>query len=227
MAHAQHTEVVVVDVPQTNSAGFWGFILSLLGVTCCVGTCISPIGMIVSLIGLGRQPRGFAIAGTVLGVIGTFGGVVFWSSGGAALSRVARNIGLMELPTIVTMWEAEKLVLEAYDENGSLPATLDDAASFGIAYSDQWGNDLVYRVNEDGDGFQFHSAGADGAWGTGDEVSYIVRDADDPNEFIVKRGTVRLLDATETVDPDAIEVPTGIEVEEPAETPEPPEGDGG
>ena len=85
------------------------------------------------------------------------------------------------------------------------------------------------RIELQADGYEFHSAGPDTAWGTGDELSYIVRDADEPDEFSAARGTVRLLDATDTPDPNELgtDLPTGIEVEDPAETPEPPEGDGG
>ncbi|MFG0304918.1 MAG: DUF4190 domain-containing protein [Phycisphaerales bacterium JB040] len=226
MPHEPHAEVVVVDVPQTNSAGFWGFVLSLLGVTCCAGTCLTWVGLILSLIGLGKEPRGFAVAGTVLGIIGTTGGLVFWGSGGRSVVRLARNVGLMEVQTYRAMWSAEQYVLDAYDDTGRLPATFDDATGGGLVFTDQWGTDLVYRVRPDGNGYEFHSAGPDTAWGTGDELSYVVRDADQPGEFTPSRGTVRLLDATSTTDPDELgtDLPTGVEVEQPAET---PESDGG
>src|SRR4051794_39566029 len=55
--------------PPTNGLGLAGFITSLVGlVTCGV---ISPVGLILSLIGLMKSPRGFAVAGTILGLIGS------------------------------------------------------------------------------------------------------------------------------------------------------------
>lgn len=194
--HEHHHETgTVVVVEQSNSAGFWGFILSLLGVTCCVGTCFSWVGLIVSLIGLGKRPRGFAIAGVVLGVIGTTGGLAFWGTAGKPVIRLARSIGLVEIRTVASMWEAEKLVLEAYDDTGRLPASLTDLADGTLVFTDEWGTPLGYRVSTNGQGYSLHSAGPDKLWGTGDEISYLVRDADEPGEFIASRGTVSLIDA--------------------------------
>ena len=52
----------------TNTIGLFGFIVALTGLLCCV---TFPIGLILSLIGLRKPPRGFAIAGTVIGSLGT------------------------------------------------------------------------------------------------------------------------------------------------------------
>lgn len=183
-------------VNETNGAGFWGFILSLLGVTCCVGTCFSWVGLVVSLVGLTKRPRGFAVAGVILGFIGTFGGLAFWGTAGKPVIRLARSIGLVEIRTVASMWEAEKLVLREYDETGLLPASMTDIADGALIFSDEWGTPLGYKVNNAGDGYSFHSAGPDTLWGTGDEISYTVLDADEPGEFIASRGTVSLIEAS-------------------------------
>jgi hypothetical protein len=60
---------VTVTHPPANNLGLAGFITSILGLISC--GVLSPIGLLLSLIGLTKRPRGFAIAGTVIGIIGT------------------------------------------------------------------------------------------------------------------------------------------------------------
>lgn len=50
--------------------GIAGFVLSLLGLVSC--GLLSPIGLILSWIGMYREPKGLAIAGFVMGLIGSF-----------------------------------------------------------------------------------------------------------------------------------------------------------
>lgn len=52
--------------PMSNSLGFAGFLCSTIGLVCTVGI-LCPIGFVLSLIGLRKQPRGFAIAGSIIG----------------------------------------------------------------------------------------------------------------------------------------------------------------
>ncbi len=58
----------------TNGLGLAGFLLSLVGFLSC--GLLSPVGLILSLVALGRQPRGFAVAGVVLGLIGSCGIII-------------------------------------------------------------------------------------------------------------------------------------------------------
>src|SRR3954447_25698103 len=57
----------VVNAPPTNGLGLAGSITSLVGIVTC--GVLSPVGLLLSLIGLLKSPRGFAVAGTVLGLI--------------------------------------------------------------------------------------------------------------------------------------------------------------
>jgi molecular chaperone DnaK len=57
--------------PPTNGLGIAGFVCSLVGL--CAGGLLSPVGLILSLVALGREPRGFAIAGVILGALGSCG----------------------------------------------------------------------------------------------------------------------------------------------------------
>ncbi|MFT5423362.1 MAG: FAD/FMN-containing dehydrogenase [Phycisphaerales bacterium] len=195
-AHTVHESHSVVVVSESNGAGFWGFILSLLGVTCCVGTCFSWVGLVVSLVGLTKKPRGFAIAGVVLGAVGTTGGIALWGTVARPATRWAGQMGLVEIRTAASIWNAEKLVIDRFESTGTLPTSLAEVTDGSLVYVDQWGTDLGYRASTSGEGYSLHSAGPDTAWGTGDEISYTVLDADEPGEFIVSRGTVSLIDAS-------------------------------
>lgn len=66
--------VVNVAAPQSNGMGTAGFVLALIGLffswVPLVGQAVWLVGLILSLVGLGREPRGLAIAGTIISLIG-------------------------------------------------------------------------------------------------------------------------------------------------------------
>ncbi|MGH7131311.1 MAG: hypothetical protein ACREJO_05135 [Phycisphaerales bacterium] len=64
--------VVIQQPPRSNGFGITGFILSLVALLggVCFGTLLSPLSLLLSIIGLRREPRGLAIAGTILSIIG-------------------------------------------------------------------------------------------------------------------------------------------------------------
>ena len=55
-----------------NTLGLAGFITSVVGIL--FGGLLCPVGLILSLVALGRPPRGFAVAGAVIGLLGSCGG---------------------------------------------------------------------------------------------------------------------------------------------------------
>jgi hypothetical protein len=59
------------DQPDQNGLGLASFIVSLVGLA-SVGL-LSPIGAVMGLIALRREPKGFAIAGVVIGLLGSIG----------------------------------------------------------------------------------------------------------------------------------------------------------
>jgi len=72
------------DGEQKNTIGLVGFIVSLASIISCCS--LAPIGLLLSFIGLFKAPRGFAIAGTVIGAVfslifllGVVGVVAMWS----------------------------------------------------------------------------------------------------------------------------------------------------
>lgn len=59
---------VVLPPPKENGLGIAGFIVSAIGIITCGVPSI--FGVILSAIGLGKEPKGMAIAGLILGLIG-------------------------------------------------------------------------------------------------------------------------------------------------------------
>ncbi len=157
---------------ESNGLGIAGFVVSLVG----IGSCglISPVGLILSMMAMKREPKGLAIAGLVLGVIGSLwliplfalgllGGILALFGLGAAVIAGDQFEASFELDTI----SAE--VTAYIDENGSLPASLDDLSLETWAKTDPWGNVYRYSIDESG-AWTLSSDGEDGVAGTADDV---------------------------------------------------------
>jgi hypothetical protein len=82
--------IIYIKHPETNVPGVVGFILSLFGILTC--GCILPLGLILSVIGLWNEPRGLAIAGTMIGIIGSA-----WMLPFIAIPFLATVLGFSEL----------------------------------------------------------------------------------------------------------------------------------
>lgn len=134
----------------TNVLGIVGFILAF---------CISPVGLIVSLLGLMKAPRGFAIAGVIIGLLGT--GV--WACGGFAYSKFGPEFQR----TIEMTKDFEEIQKVA-------TPTSTDISALGLSSdltTDPWGS--AYRIgpNADASSFQLTSDGPDKLPGTPDDYS--------------------------------------------------------
>ena len=57
------------DPPQ-NNLGLASFIISIVGLFAAGLLC--PVGAVLGIVAMGKQPRGFAIAGFIIGLIGSF-----------------------------------------------------------------------------------------------------------------------------------------------------------
>jgi hypothetical protein len=73
----QNTTIVYVNQPTSSGLAVAGFTFALLGFLTC--GCLSPIGLTLSVMSLDHKPRGLAIAGCILGGIGSLW--VFWFIG--------------------------------------------------------------------------------------------------------------------------------------------------
>lgn len=142
-----------------NILGIVGFILSL--------TCLlSPIGLLVSFIALFKRPRGFAIAGCLVGVLFSI------PHGYFAFSTI--RIAMMspaELTAEATKAELAAIFVaaeRAKDELGTLPDSADQLDLSESTATDYWGN--PYRLETgSGDSLVVISMGPDGILGTDDD----------------------------------------------------------
>lgn len=82
--NVSNTTTVVVEGSNSNSIGIAGFIIALLGLVFCwvplVNLILWFLGLIFSLIGLFKSPRGMAIAGIVLSLIIIFIIISIWGT---------------------------------------------------------------------------------------------------------------------------------------------------
>lgn len=154
----QGIEDVVVDQPgRSNVLGIVGFVLSF---------CLSPIGFIISLMALFTPPRGFAIAGTIVGLIGT----VIWAVVGYGF--VVAGGTMIAAGSIMLEYERISQAVEQHKQDtGSLPTSLDQTGLPQDQKIDYWGNAYVYEVADDGQSWSITSAYKDGTFGTGDDVT--------------------------------------------------------
>lgn len=143
-----------------NRLGLAGFIVSLVGLL-TLG-CLSPVGLVLSLIAVFRRPRGCAVAGLVLGCIGvTVGGIIgtkfvfSWLELAPAIS----DGGVI----------AEELAKYRQSHAGSFPPSLDDLPGLPVtAKVDEWKQLYHYRVCPEG-WVELTSDGEDGIPGTADD----------------------------------------------------------
>jgi hypothetical protein len=163
------TPRVTVTNPPPNNLGLAGFIISILGLISC--GVLAPIGLIVSLIGLTKRPRGFAIAGTIIGIIGS----VFLALVGVGIVLGLLGLGaaakhLQEVAT--THEQAMKLYVDLDQQRQRGGAALDATAANAVAarYNDGWGTPL--RAVVAGDAIDILSAGRDKQFDTDDDVRF-------------------------------------------------------
>ena len=138
--------------------GTAGFVLSLVGIVLTCGL-LCPIGLILSLIALRRQPKGLAIAGTVIGAIGS----VFVVIGGLAIGTGA----LADVLTAAKIGMAARSIENAREANGALPSN-DEGTALIAEHKDAWKNALRYEI--DGAEYTITSAGKDGVFDTDDDI---------------------------------------------------------
>lgn len=178
--------------PMSNSLGFAGFLCSLIGLLCTVGI-LCPIGFILSLIGLRKQPRGFAIAGAIIGFIGSIGLILAGIAGLLAFAAIAAVVH-HGFPFVHTVVDGASLYhqVELYKQSkGTLPTTITDLQVDSSATLDGWGRAFRYQLNPDGS-FTLISDGADGKQGTADDMSITSSEPEfsSPEQRSIPKGTV-------------------------------------
>ncbi|MHC5022347.1 MAG: type II secretion system protein GspG [Planctomycetota bacterium] len=183
---SQYTYQPAAPAAQSNGLGIAGFVCSLVGLL-FTGGLLSPIGLILSLVALGRQPRGFAVAGLVLGLLGMCGWGLAWLVAGAAiLAALGMAVAAVALAAIAEPQKAEvtadmvimAATIEAErDRTGTVPLDLDGIGLEGNMLIDPWGNPYRLVVDADGRDFDILSDGQDGQANTPDDISFHNLDA--------------------------------------------------
>ena len=173
---------VGVPVAPQNTLAIVGLVVSVVGLVGS-GGILCPIGLIISLIALGKPyGRGWAIGGIVVGLLGTCLGVVAIFILGAtimaAIAMIGAGVGVFAL--VATQGEkieisadmlsiADSVVISEL-ANGALPADLESLNIDMPTLTDPWGNPYRYILTEHGPGFEITSMGADGQPATDDDV---------------------------------------------------------
>ncbi|MGB0769034.1 MAG: hypothetical protein ACPGYV_15155, partial [Phycisphaeraceae bacterium] len=165
------------EPPPTNSLGIAGFVVSLSGLVACLGL-ISPIGLIISLIAMTKSPRGYAVAGSLLGLLGSvmgtaaillFTGVIGsgWNFGN---SYYYGGVSPTQYELDNASWDINQHFMNNVD-------TLPDQATGDAliaSYTDEWGNALVYTpVPGSTNSYTLKSPGPDGVANTYDDIDQV------------------------------------------------------
>lgn len=144
--------------PQSNVLGVVGFILAF---------CVSPLGLLLSLIALRKPPRGLAIGGVVVGLLGTAVWGVF-IAGGVMFGKYAMNA-----VEGVADYQAIRTAMTTYHQsNDAYPTSLDALSSLTAdEKNDPWGTPYKLVVKADGSGWELVSAGIDMTFDTPDDIT--------------------------------------------------------
>jgi len=143
----------------SNPLGIVGFILAF---------CLSPIGLIISLIALTKQPRGFAIAGVIIGLLGSgvwacFGwGYAMFGKFGAQVVELGAEYKAID----------ESIANYQATNNGNLPPDLAALQLPGHGAIDPWNTQYKYEPGADGKTWSLTTAGIDAVFGTADDASF-------------------------------------------------------
>lgn len=157
-----------------NGLGIAGFICSLIGVVSC--GLLSPVGLILSIVAVFREPRGFAIAGLVLGLIGSFWALIMTlvvaSIGFAVIAAIfATGFSLKPLEAWVDGVQITEAVVVHMREHGDAPRALAELTGLSSdTLTDPWGNSYRFEISEDGASFRLISDGPDGVPDTDDDL---------------------------------------------------------
>jgi hypothetical protein len=157
----------------TNGLGIAGFVCSLVGLLTC--GVLSPVGLLLSLVAMFRPPRGFAIAGVMLGILGSL-----WVA--AIIAVVSLTIGLRAAASVVLgagdvsalfdIAMIQRAIRQHHQETGALPRTLDELSLEEGALTDSWGARYDYAIGPDGRSYTIHSPGGDGQTNTADDIRF-------------------------------------------------------
>ncbi len=155
-----------IGPPNENGFGIAGFITSVIGLITCGS--LSIFAILLSAIGLRKEPRGLAIAGLMLGLVGIVELLVVcvvlmavWRTSAVAIG------GAQSFGTRVILEKQANLIGEQWRSGGELPTQ--EAGDRLVKFQrDSWGRAIEYET--DGSSFSLRSSGRDGVSGNQDDV---------------------------------------------------------
>lgn len=168
-----------IAVRQTNGLALAGFICALIGLF--TGGVLSILGLVLSLIALKDEPRGFAWAGIIVSLLGfCLGAIVLVVFGTAVLAALGlatfAMVNFADPIKIETTADMAMIVAKAEEtqkETGYPPASL---AALGLdddVLTDPWGNPYRYLLTDATErGYEIISDGPDGQPETADDVEF-------------------------------------------------------
>jgi len=132
-------------------------------------TCglLSPVGLLVSLVGLTRHPRGFAVAGVIVGAVGSIGLLVFGAT--FLLALLGFTAAHESVAEKQPLWDAAAEIEKYESIQGHLPDSHEGQSAIA-KLSDRRGLPLKYEIA--GDEFVIRSSGPDGKFGTSDDIEH-------------------------------------------------------
>lgn len=170
----QHQPPMQPPRSESNGLGLAGFIVSLVGLVSC--GLLSPIGMVMSFVAMFRQPKGFAIAGFVIGLIGSAWAIILFVFVGlgvlfALVAGLVQGRGFFEL--MQDTFAMHAAIVQYEQDNDALPGSIDDLTGLDAdTLNDRWGR--PYRINYDpatGE-IEVISDGPDGVADTDDDLEF-------------------------------------------------------
>lgn len=202
----QHPQYVVLPRREGNVLGVIGMAVAFLGLFVPTGV-VSLLGLMMCMAALGRAPRGAAIFGTILGLIGA----TFWlvitiaalllAIVGVVVAGVGIAVAFMltqpEVVEVTSDMVNVGIAAAAYEEEHDRPAEDIESLQLSLAMTtDPWGNPYRYHVTDDELRHDVASSGRDGLFGTPDDIRLsrldklwerAVDDFDDEMEQLGKR----------------------------------------
>jgi hypothetical protein len=166
---------------RSNGLGIAGFVVSLVGLISC--GALSPVGLLLSFIAVFKRPRGFALAGLILGVIGCIWAIIALVFGLFAL--VLGGLGIAKVApmvqTEIRMVQVAEVVAAHKGADGSVPTDLSTLTELSSEdRKDAWGH-LLRVVPKAAGEFDIVSDGPDGIAGTSDDLkSSTISESDRP-----------------------------------------------
>ncbi len=168
----------------SNGLGIAGFVVSLVGFLggCFGGALLSPVGLVLSGVAMRRRPKGFAIAGLVLGILGSLWLVIALVLGTLVVGGLGlASFAVLSQIRIVERFEDVDRAIQDYKRDvGYLPIALSNLET-------QYPNRITPVLIKDMDyratsltSYTLILPGEDNKLGTADDVEHSVTLNDTP-----------------------------------------------